>query len=73
LLATLQDQVVARFRADPLQVKQDAERASPQVRELECLLGAFTLEVNDRAVAACTVVQHVRKRLVLDHRCRILM
>ena len=36
-------------------------------------LGTFTLEVNDRAVAARAVVEHVRERLVLDHRCCILM
>ncbi len=65
----VQDQVVARLRADTLQVEQDAERAPPQVRELERLLGTFALEVNDRAVAARAVVEHVRKRLVLDHRC----
>ena len=69
----VQDQVVARLGADTLQVKQDAERAPPQVRKLECLLGTFTLEVNDRAVAARAVIEHVRERLVLDHRCCILM
>ena len=69
----VQDQVIAGFRSDALQVEQDAERPASQVRELESLLGAFAFQVNDRAVAARAVVEHVGERLVLDHRCLILM
>ena len=69
----MQYHVVARLRADTLQVEQDAQRAAPQFRELERFLGPFALEINDRAVAARAVVEHVRERLVLDHRCCILM
>ena len=39
---------------------------------MDCL-GAFDFQVNDGAVAARAVVEHVGKRLVLDHRCSILM
>ena len=65
----VQDQVVAGLRADALQVEQDAQGPAAQVCELERLLGAFALEVNDRAIAARAVVEHVGERLVLDHRC----
>ena len=56
----VQDQVIAGAGADPLQVEQDAERAPAQVRESQRLLRAFALEVDDRAVAAGAVVEHVR-------------
>ena len=66
----VQDDVVARLRADALQVEQDAQGPPAQFGELEGLFGPFAFEVDDRAAAERAVVEHVGQRLVLDHRRR---
>ncbi len=42
-------------------------------RQLQPLLRAFALEVHDRAVAAAAIVEHLRQRLVPDHRVTTLI
>ena len=64
----VQDQPVAGLRAALCRWSRMPSARRRSSDSLQRFLGAFAFEINDRAVAAAAMLEHLGKRLVSDHR-----